>query len=950
MKLFLYFINSLLILTSNLAKAENTISNDPLFTKQWALKNNGQVILRNISDLERVKVVGIPGKDINWIDTSLIPTTKKEIIVAVLDSGVDISHTDLSGRIWYNEKLCTNAPNAKILACNGFNFLDGNNNVADDIGHGTHVAGIIAANKNVQGIMGAGDPRIKIMPVKVLSSKVNGFVFNGKLITDVVADAMIFAIKNGAEVINLSLGWPKLIDTAKVRQAFQMAEEQNVIVIAASGNNSKDLPTFPCAYENVICVGASDNRGELAEFSNHGSKVDIVAPGEYIVSTIPKNLESRVLRIANYEVKRGSSQSAPFVTAAVATLKLLKPNLSNDQVRSLLFTSSDRLTNEDSRFVKFGSLNMKKLLNDILPNTFIVPLLKNITEVKFRANDQRFSFNLPVKNYSQTEFTGEVCVSFPEDAVVLDQECFVVNDLKSFAQQNLVINGYLKDLSKDSHILLNIKTSNSLFQTSIVFSRDLKNDGELKNEVVTNGKFEEMGIINGDRKVSRMVRVIDKYHRLNHPEYFFLDRTKQTATATIVSLLTFENNNYIVKDITLPLVSRVLSIHRQDIDLDGHLDLFIYALSAKKDELVFFNLKNNLTPLFGNHSKWSFPLTTFEGLPIDGGVEKFEWFKLSKSDLGPIVIPSLFRRYTMPDLDNSKDILERITTADTHQYYFNPVIQKDGTVKIDLRVIDSVSLIKKLKKELGLYEDQVLNFLKPFPQTNEESLGGIIRTWASIDDSNQRRFVEIKLNGDELKLNTIPNTLGIENALMYPLLNTENGKLQKDFIFTSLLNRATAEFLLKKDSEILLPQLLRQDFDNPIIGVIGAFETFETASYLVENRSSVTFLTADGVESHLPVYRDSSFPGQNFSETLMPILANGLPGVFVNSTLIYGERLYSMIPSNSSLIRPLKLSILIPEGCIALNPETVGDSSSYNYVFLCTDPNKQVSLKFLPML
>jgi cell wall-associated protease len=181
---------------------ESLAVNDPLYNKQWALKNNGQVILKNISDLERVRVEGIPGNDINWVDTSGVAATKKELIVAVLDSGMDIDHPDLKGRVWYNEKLCTNAPNAKILACNGFNFLDGNNNVADDVGHGTHVAGVIAANRNSIGIAGAADARIKIMPIKVLNSQVSGFVYNGKLITDVIADAMVFAIKNGAEVIN----------------------------------------------------------------------------------------------------------------------------------------------------------------------------------------------------------------------------------------------------------------------------------------------------------------------------------------------------------------------------------------------------------------------------------------------------------------------------------------------------------------------------------------------------------------------------------------------------------------------------------------------------------------------------------------------------------------------------------------------------------------------------
>ena len=178
---------------------------DTLFSKQWALQNNGQVILKNIADLERVQVQGTPGMDINWSETGSLLAPTNELIVAVIDSGVDIDHPDLKGRITATK----------------WNFLEGNINVNDDMGHGTHVAGVIAANKNSIGVVGAADSRIKIMPIKVLNSQVQSFVYNGKLITDVIADAMVFAIKNGAKVINLSLGWPKLIDTVKVRNAFQ---------------------------------------------------------------------------------------------------------------------------------------------------------------------------------------------------------------------------------------------------------------------------------------------------------------------------------------------------------------------------------------------------------------------------------------------------------------------------------------------------------------------------------------------------------------------------------------------------------------------------------------------------------------------------------------------------------------------------------------------------------
>lgn len=938
------------------AFAAEPLAGDPLISKQWALKNNGQVILKNISDLERIRVVGIPGNDINWIDTSEVITTKKDLIVAVLDSGLDLDHPDLKGRIWYNEK-CTNAPNAKNLACNGFNYLDYNNNVADDVGHGTHVAGIISANRNNIGIAGAADPRIKIMPIKVLNSQVNGFVYNGKLITDVIADAMIFAINNGAEVINLSLGWPKLIDTPKIRQAFQTAETKNIMVIAASGNNNKDLPTFPCAYENVVCVGATDNRGELTDFSNHGSKVDLVAPGEYIVSAIPKSLESRVLRISNYEVKRGSSQAAPYVTAAVATLKLLNPGLTNDKVRSLLYKSSKPLLrNQKNRFVKFGSLDMKNLLSMASATeeaAFVIPELKVVTEVKYRLDDKKFNFNLPLKNLSDLDYTGNVCISSDRsgEAVVLDQECFEVKDLKAHSALTLSISGNLPDLSKDSHINFSISIDQKRYETSLVFSRDINDDSEVKTELIAGGNFDDMGLINGDRKISKMTRVIDKFHRLNYPEYFYLEKSKQTADSTVVSLLTRENENYTIKYLALPLVSRVLSIHRQDINLDGIVDTFVYALSAKKDELLFFNFDMKLNLLFGKYSKWAMTLSTFEGLPIEAGAEKFEWLKLNHPQLGYIVVPSIFKGYAVPEIDNSKNILDRITSAGNHQYYLSPKLQEaDGTMRIELRIIDSVAVMKKMRAQFNLYSDQTITLLKPFPQTERQSANGEIVSLGCIDDGEQKTYIELALSSNAIVTRPLTKVLGLEGSLIYPVMSSESGIMTKESILTSLLNRAGAEFLIKNDSGVSSPLVLRQDWENPIIGLIAAFDAGGSKSFLVENRYTVSLLNKNGDRSDLPVYRDSSFPGQNFSETLSPILSEGRAGVYVNSTLIYGERLYSMIDTEAGLVRPLKLSVGIPKACVPLNPETLDEKTTYNFVFLCAGQSKQAVLKFLPML
>jgi len=953
-------LTTILVLSASSSFAQSI---DPLYSKQWALENKGQIVLKNITDLDRVQVKGIPGVDIQWVETKNILSEKKELIVAVLDSGMDLDHPDLKGRIWYNEKLCAGATNANNRPCYGYNYLDNNTLLTDEIGHGTHVAGIIAANRNNLGIAGAADPRVKIMPLKVLNDQVNGFVYNNKVITDVIADAMTFAVKNGAEVINLSLGWPKLVDLPKVRQAFQFAEDNNVIVIAASGNNNKDLPTFPCSYENVICVGAIDNRGELTDFTNHGAKVDIVAPGESIISTYPQKLESRVLRIKNYETKRGSSQAAPYVAAAVANLKLLHPGLTNDQVRSLVFRSSRALNSSNlvmpqARFVKYGMLDMKALLalaDQKEEKGFINPLLKSVTEIKFKATDRRFSFPLPLKNISTESYSGLVCLRAKSESVVLDDQCLNVTELKGKTAQTLTISGTLTDLRLDSHIVFEVQIDDKVYNTSLVFSRDLNNDSSIKTMPIAGGSFNDMGIISGERRLSRMTRVLDKHRRLAFPEYFYLEASKQTdPAATNVSLLTKENDNFVVKAITLPKVNRVLSIHRQDINFDGNLDYFIYTLSNKKDELQFYILDEKLKPLFNNASTWAMTLSTFEGLPIDGGTEKFEWIKIKNADLGDILVPSIYRTYTMPEADNSKVISERVIGAVPHQYYLNPLV-KDGKVSIELRVVDTVKMMSKLRSDLGIrgtYDSKSAYLLKPFPQTEKESREGVVRSLVMVEEEGIPSFIELtlKVDGNNIaNVQKLQAEKAIDQSLIYPIFDLASGSVTSESIFTTLLNRATAEFIVKSGENADSLLLMKESWENPIIGLLGTFDSNGEKSFLIESRYGLSILKADGKTSALPIYRDSSFPGQSFSETLIPFMAGGRPGVYINSTLIYGERIYSMIDSEEGLIRPLGLSVNIPAGCVPLSPETFESKSDYQYLFLCTDPAKNVSLKVLPL-
>jgi subtilisin family serine protease len=227
---------------------------DPYYPKQWALP-----LMRNL-----------PTADGN-----------QKIIVAVLDSGIDMAHEDLAGKI-----------------IGSVNFT-GSKTEYDIQGHGTHIAGILAANINNHiGIAGAA-PNAKLLNVKVVED-------NGMVSPSNVAKGIVWAVDHGAKVINMSFVIPT--DSNKLAAAVKYAAEHGVILVAASGNYVNSL-TYPAAYPDVIAVAALNPDSTLWAGSNDNARVDAYAPGVDIYSTVPGN---------HYEYKSGSSMATAYVSALAA--------------------------------------------------------------------------------------------------------------------------------------------------------------------------------------------------------------------------------------------------------------------------------------------------------------------------------------------------------------------------------------------------------------------------------------------------------------------------------------------------------------------------------------------------------------------------------------------------------------------------------------------------------
>ncbi|MEB3327951.1 MAG: S8 family serine peptidase [Candidatus Sericytochromatia bacterium] len=230
------------------------------------------------------------------------------VVVAVVDSGVDLDHPDL-------------APN---LAPGGFDFVDNDADPTDRQGHGTHVAGIIAAAAG-NGLGGVGAaPGCKILPIRAGDATL--------LIAD-VADGVMHAVQQGAQVINLSLGSPS--DSPTLRAAVDQAALAGVLVVAAAGNSNVTSPFYPAAYEAVLAVGATTSTDARASFSNHGLWVELAAPGVDILSTTFDG---------GYGLKSGTSMACPLVAGAAALLKSVRPTWTTEQLELALKRPGARVT------------------------------------------------------------------------------------------------------------------------------------------------------------------------------------------------------------------------------------------------------------------------------------------------------------------------------------------------------------------------------------------------------------------------------------------------------------------------------------------------------------------------------------------------------------------------------------------------------------------------------
>ncbi|MFA4930514.1 MAG: S8 family serine peptidase [Patescibacteria group bacterium] len=290
----------------------------------------------------------------------------QEVVVAVIDTGLDYTHPDLQDLMWLNEDEISgndldDDDNGYIDDVHGYDFVYDDNDITDDNDHGSAVTSIIGANTNNEIGMAGVCWNTTIMPIKVANANGSASLFN-------IAQGIYYAVDNGAKVVNLSLG--ATVDQKNVREAVAYAYDHGVVLVAAAGNSESygvdiDYLYYPAQYSSVIAVGAVDKNDEVATLSNasfishRGNELDLVAPGVDVVAALRKDTGSE------FAVYEGTSMSVPHVVGAVAMMFNNDNSLTPTQIDDLLASTAEQVSDMTGDFdVRYGHgrLNVKALM------------------------------------------------------------------------------------------------------------------------------------------------------------------------------------------------------------------------------------------------------------------------------------------------------------------------------------------------------------------------------------------------------------------------------------------------------------------------------------------------------------------------------------------------------------------------------------------------------------
>ena len=381
--------------TPDFAITTQAIPNDPSFGSLWGLSNGGVQGSSTLADINAAQA---------W-DYG----TSSNVVTAVIDTGVDYRHQDLAANIWSNaDEVAGNGidddRNGYVDDTRGWDFASNDNDPMDDNGHGTHVAGTIGAvGNNGLGVTGVAWSAL-IMPLKFLDKNGSGALSDAM-------EAINYARVNGAKVINASWGGGGF--SSALQSAITQFKNSGGVFVAAAGNESSNnttTPAYPANYAGVISVGASTRNDALASFSNYGTNVQIIAPGQSILSTLPGNA---------YGSLSGTSMATPHVAGAIALLWGQNPTRTAAQITDAIFANTDNVLRGSQS--TYGRLNLGKAAAALKQGA--VPT-NPTTNPPTQSQQTQFTYSLqgtfPIRDATTQATVHQVAINVPDNITISD--------------------------------------------------------------------------------------------------------------------------------------------------------------------------------------------------------------------------------------------------------------------------------------------------------------------------------------------------------------------------------------------------------------------------------------------------------------------------------------------------------------------------------------------------
>lgn len=964
-----------LILATIKPDPSNSFSNDDeLSGFQYGHFFNGQkYFFEEFDDLIKERAI-TPLSSINAspIISKINNEFKRDVVVAVLDTGVDITHPDIN---FYAGEDCNsdgsvpvlNAEdrdgNGKVGDCRGWDFTkkNGRLNLPDDDahnGHGTHISGIISAVSGNGGIAGLSN-QIKILPIKVIKKNEN-LVGAAVSFTETVALAIEYAIEKEVDVINMSYGWASTVDSEVIRQMIKAANEKGIFVVAAAGNDSNNLDFYPCNHTGVVCVGSTspfNNKSnsslpKISSFSNYGGVVDIFAPGDGILSTFPRALDSvdKIFDQKGYEYGYGTSQAAPFISLAFAVSlgleteeHLSRSNNPIQEVKSRIarLKKSSQKVDDDKKWGSAGTLDLAAFIQN-QDSLFIQPNFKNIPVIKV-SNGLSFDFELPIENLSESSASNvNVAIKSESSDLLFQNQTYNLSNLTGSSVLPLKITGHVRSLDVAFKQIITVQIQSGsfskTFKKEFVFGNGTTSSKQKRIEIQQ--QADNMFMLQKRRGlyVDRL-KAVDDRHRDDSNTSFYYTKVDQQSQQKKLVVLSIDNGKTTSYEYVLPekVSSAFFNFRKVDLNYDNKKDFLLGLLiehddvekeQGAKDYIEFHYLSDKLRPLYPKHVVEFRP-----EISAITGFRNINLYPFKRRDGSEMALPVYIFNGGIHDLDLPKEPwLKKKEPVRKPRLYYTELDEQKMVLKE--RVINTYNFEQRLRAQgpnapvpghLGISNARFFENIVPLAlgeQNKDFFYRGENKVYFSIGFAANQKTFELTLQGTQPVMVRPIGFNGQANLTQSMLTQHKDPSGRSIDFFNTYLDNGNVEFFDPAKGSIQNFNFRGQDFR----GLKGTFINGNQTHLLFEFGDHFKLYNQDNTQkfNQYPLGRVSFINGLVFKELTQKIDildSNGFESaLYIDSSAIIRGNVFALKFKDGKLISSIKNNVYLKSSCVPMAP------------------------------